>query len=56
MGHNGTVNAFVTVIGIPHSDCLLADFVKLQREEARLINPPVKSSPLLRSKEIRNIV
>ena len=50
MVNNGNVNVFVTVIGMPHSDCLLAVFVELQREESILINPSVKISPLLQSK------
>ena len=36
MGTNITGDRFVTVIGIPHSDCMLAGFVRLQRVEAGL--------------------
>ena len=54
VGWNGIGGGFFAIIIIPHGDSLLADFVKLQRAEAGL--KKIKSSPLLRSEEIKQIV
>ena len=57
MGHSGTGNGFVNIIGAPHGDCLLAGFVGLQREEDRVNNQkPVISKTLLHSEESKNIL